>query len=101
MEVSAEVLVTWRFGCLREALDQGELADLMEMLASSRWRWRCRTHDLAALVLDVLLGLVELVVRGILCEGDLVITISTILKVHGEREAYVVLRHVEVCWKSS
>jgi hypothetical protein len=30
-----------------------------------------KTHDLAALVLDVLLGLIELVGGGILCEGDL------------------------------
>jgi hypothetical protein len=28
-------------------------------------------YDLAALVLDVLLGLLEVVVGGILCEGDL------------------------------
>jgi hypothetical protein len=39
---------------VREALDQGELVD-----------------DLAALVGDVLLGRLELVVRGIGLEGDL------------------------------
>lgn len=39
---------------VREALDQSELVD-----------------DLAALVLDVLLGLFELLMRGILCKCDL------------------------------
>ena len=56
--------------CIREALDQGELADL----EICQWLYRTEktwTHDLAALVLDVLLRLVELVVGGILCEGDL------------------------------
>ena len=39
---------------VREALDQAEFAD-----------------NLAALVLDVLFGLLEVVLRGVLVEGDL------------------------------
>jgi hypothetical protein len=49
------------------------------------------THNLAALVLDVLLRLVELVVRGILCESDLRVLGSDGLLWTGV--AYVVLRH--------
>lgn len=62
---------------------------------------QCSTYDLAALVLDVLLGLVELVVGGIFCEGDLVINISVVQHVQGNSEAYVVLRHVVMSWKST
>jgi hypothetical protein len=40
-------------------------------VSHARFEEGCKTHDLAALVLDVLLGLVELVGGGILCEGDL------------------------------
>jgi hypothetical protein len=46
-------------GSIREALDEGELAD-----------------DLAALVLDVLLGLLEVVVGRVLGEGNLVLTLD-------------------------
>lgn len=67
------------------------------MSAAIRPRYTGQTHDLAALVLDVLLGLVELVVRGILCEGDLAIDISMLSHVEGNSDAYVVLRHVEKC----
>jgi hypothetical protein len=51
-----------REGNIREALDQGELVG-----------------DLAALVCDLVLGLLELLVRGLGVEGDLEVGVSDMM----------------------
>jgi hypothetical protein len=79
---------------IREALDQAEFADLDEVLAIDGLDGGYSTHNLAALVLDVLLGLVELVSGGILCEGDL----GRLVRYTSSRveRRYIKLRHGEV-----